>query len=131
MTEIQGNNEKGNTEAIPGINRNLSSTPKMAHNSNKLKSISELKNFFKYEIQHALILFYQDYYRLIVIHENELLTDSTYKTFKGAKIAFCRKFMNRAYKNWNRKVDPIWSEFRKIQSNIDLKSIYLRMSKVW
>jgi hypothetical protein len=47
-------------------------------------------------------------YRLVVIHHGYLLTDETYKTPKGAKIAFL-KFWN--YKAWQEGVKPQWSHF--------------------
>lgn len=74
----------------------------------KLKKISVLKNSYKYFIEHALIISYGDCYRLLIIHEWELLTDQYYKSPKGAKIAFLKFYENRC---WKKGVEAEWSDF--------------------
>lgn len=74
----------------------------------KVERISVLKNSYKYFIEHALIISLGDNYRLLVIHEWELLTDQCYKSPKGAKIAFLRLFKHRC---WKDGVEPEWSNF--------------------
>lgn len=74
----------------------------------KIEKIAVLKNSYKYFIEHALIISHGDYYRLLVIHEWELLTDQCYKSPKGAKIAFLRLYKHRC---WKVGVEPEWSDF--------------------
>ena len=74
----------------------------------KIKTISVLKNSYKYFIEHALIISDGDYYRLLVIHEWVVLTDQCYKSLKGAKIAFLRLYKHRC---WKAGVQPEWSDF--------------------
>lgn len=47
-------------------------------------------------------------YRLVVIHDNHLLTDRLYKSLNNAKSAFSRMY-NR--KTWKKGVKPEWSIF--------------------
>ena len=121
---------KDNPGDFPGKNGDCSKSLSRKHSSDKIKSISELKNSFKYKIRNALILCYGDYYQLIVINKNVLLMDESYKTAKGAKIAFMRKFSHRIFKHLKNRVRPEWSKFLTIETNIDLKSIFPRMSQV-
>ena len=69
---------------------------------------STLNDSFKFFIEHALILRYKEYYRLLIIHKNELLADRKYKTLKGAKIAFLKFFGQRA---WKINLKPEWCDF--------------------
>ena len=51
----------------------------------------------------------EDYgYRLMVIHRNKVLLDKSYKTIRGAKIAFVRSFNFRA---GIQNAKPYWSVF--------------------
>jgi hypothetical protein len=56
--------------------------------------------------------------------------NESYKTAKGAKIAFTRKFSHRIFKHLKNRVRPDWSKFLTIETNIDLKSIFPGMSQV-
>lgn len=47
-------------------------------------------------------------YRLVVIHDNRLLTDRLYKSLSHAKSAFGRMYNRKA---WKKGVKPEWSTF--------------------
>ena len=120
------------TREINGIIDNICDTPGVSgqkHGSKKIISISELKNSFKYNLRNVLIIRYWEFYRLIVINENVLLMDESYKTANGAKIGFLRKFSHRLFKQLKNRTLPEWSKFSPIDTNIDIKSIYKRMSQ--
>jgi hypothetical protein len=121
---------KDNPGDFPGKDGDCSKSPSIMHSSDKIKLISELKNSLKYKIRNALILCCGDYYRLIVINENVLLMNESYKTAKGAKIAFMRKFSHKIFKHIKNRTRPEWSKFLTIETNIDLKSIFPGMSQV-
>jgi len=116
ITEIRDNQVKNNPRGFPG-------------KRGKIKSLCELKNSFKYNLRNVLILNYGDYYRLIVINDNVLLMDESYKTAKGAKIAFMKKFSQRKFKHLKNRVCPKWSTFSPIDTNIDITKIYIRIAK--
>ncbi len=126
----RGSQYKDNPGNFPGKNRDCSKPSSIKHERDKIKSISELENSFKYKIRNALILCYGDYYQLIVINKNVLLMDESYKTAKGAKVAFMRKFSHRIFKHLKNRTCPEWSKFLTIETNIDLKSIFPGMSQV-
>lgn len=70
--------------------------------------ISILTTSIYYFLDFVFIITDGTNYRLVVIHNGQLLTDKTYKTVKGAKIAFSRIY---GYKVWNEKIKPNWSDF--------------------
>ncbi len=70
--------------------------------------ISILTTSIYYFLDFAFIISDGKRYRLVVIHNSQVLTDSTYKTVKGAKIAFSRIYN---YKAWNERIKPNWSDF--------------------
>ena len=47
-------------------------------------------------------------YRLVVIHDNRLLTDRIYKSLRNAKGAFSRMYNRKA---WKKGVKPEWGVF--------------------
>jgi hypothetical protein len=55
--------------------------------------------------------------------------DESYKTAKGAKVAFMRIFSNRLFKHLKNRTSPDWSKFSPIETNIDIKAIYKRMAQ--
>jgi hypothetical protein len=70
--------------------------------------ISVLGNAVYYFFQRVLIITEKKGYRLIAIHKGELLADATYKTSKGAKIAFLKLYWCRAGQEG---VRPSWTDF--------------------
>ena len=59
-------------------------------------------------LRYVFILGENGDYRLVVIHDNRLLTDRHYKSLSHAKSAFARMY-NR--KSWKKGVKPEWSTF--------------------
>jgi hypothetical protein len=76
--------------------------------------ISVLETSIYYFLEHVFIIKNDEGYRLIVIHQKKLLTDKTYKTAKGAKIAFL-KFWR--YKAWDEGAKAKWTHFYKPDKN--------------
>ena len=77
----------------------------------KPRRISLLLNSVYFFIETVFILETSDGYRLIAIHKDKLLTDETYKTYKtpkGAKIAFIQFFGEKAFE---KGVKPNWTPF--------------------
>ncbi len=70
--------------------------------------MSRLINSIYYFIEYVFIMTENEGYRLVAIHQGKLLTDETYKTAKGAKIAFLKFWKYRA---WQQGVRPTWSHF--------------------
>ena len=70
--------------------------------------VSLLINSVYFFIESVLILETAEGYRLLAIHQGRLITDETYKTSKGAKIAFLKFF---GYKAWDEGVKPQWTPF--------------------
>ena len=61
-----------------------------------------LSNRVHFFLDHALIIVYNrdvgTIYRLVVFHKGEFLTDLVYYSLRGAKIAFIKFHLRRAYK---------------------------------
>jgi len=74
----------------------------------KARRISLLINSIYFFIETVFILETADGYRLLAIHRNNVLRDETYKTARGAKIAYLKFF---AYKAWEEGVKPQWTPF--------------------
>lgn len=70
--------------------------------------ISVLSNSVYYFFQRVFIITENNSYRLIAIHNGEILVDDRYKTAKGAKIAFLKLYWYRA---WQDGVKPQWTDF--------------------
>ncbi|MCP4218433.1 MAG: hypothetical protein GY765_27605 [bacterium] len=70
--------------------------------------ISVLTNAVYYFMQYVFIVAQGGKYRLYVIHNKKLLVDETYKSAKGAKIAFLKMYW---YKAWHDGVKPKWTHF--------------------
>jgi len=70
--------------------------------------VSLLINSVYFFIESVLILQTAEGYRLLAIHQGRLIADETYKTSKGAKIAFLKFF---GYKAWDDGVKPQWTPF--------------------
>jgi len=68
--------------------------------------ISILINSPYYFLEHVFIIIVDDDYRLLVIDNNIILWDKSYKTIKDAKIAFAKRF---GYMAFNRIKEKQWS----------------------
>jgi hypothetical protein len=84
----------------------LQTQPK--HQGKKATKISLLINSAYYFIECVFILHLYDYYRLVVLHKGIVLTDAHYKTIKGAKIAFSKRYKKKA---WSDEIKAEWSCF--------------------
>ena len=74
----------------------------------KTREISILINSIFYFIGNVFILTGEGNYRLVANHNGKLLMDKPYKTLRGAKIAFSRKFSRRG---WRKGLKAQWSLF--------------------
>lgn len=77
-------------------------------NPGKTGKICVLINSIFYFIGCAFIMKNEDNYRLIVRHDGKLLVNKSYKTPRGAKIAFTKLFDNRG---WTKEMKADWSIF--------------------
>jgi hypothetical protein len=74
----------------------------------KTKEISLLVNSAYYFIECVFILRLRDHFRLVALHHGTVLTDACYRTLKGARIAFAKKYKKKA---WKEEVKAEWSVF--------------------
>ena len=96
-----------------GVSKGSGTFPVFAYSGKGAKKeikISVLQNSVYYFLQHVFIITAKDDSRLVVIHNNRLLTDNHYKTLKGARIAFQKKYKHKPWKNG---VKARWSYFRQ------------------
>jgi len=79
-------------------------------NQNQKVLISSLINSVYFTIGNCFIMFMHDKkkYRLLAVLGNKVLADCVYPTLRGARIAFKRKFIDRA---WYDDVAAEWSHF--------------------
>lgn len=85
--------------------------PRKRSNSQPVKErISVLETSIYYFLEHVFIIEDDGGYRLVVIHQKKLLTDRTYKTAKGARIAFLKLW---SYKAWDEGAKAKWTHFYK------------------
>ena len=68
--------------------------------------ISILINYVHYYLRFVFIEIKGGDYRLVVIHNDRVLTDKKYKTLGAAKAAFARMYNHKA---WQKDVKPNWS----------------------
>lgn len=59
-----------------------------------------------YFLECVYILYQKGYYRLVVLHNNRVLTYRNYRTLRGAKIAFQKIYKNKA---WKEGVKASWT----------------------
>ena len=78
------------------------------HQGKKATTISLLINSAYYFIECVYILHRYDHYRLVALHNGIVLTDARYKTSKGARIAFSKRYKKKA---WSDEVKAEWSCF--------------------
>lgn len=70
--------------------------------------ISILISSVYYFLDFVFIMAERNCFRLVVIHNRQLLTYKKYETVKGAKIGFSRLY---SYKVWKGGIKPNWSVF--------------------
>lgn len=61
--------------------------------------VTTLVNSVLYFLDSAVIIVEGKHYRLVVFHNNQVLTDQGYETMRGAKIAFSKLFQYKAFLN--------------------------------
>jgi hypothetical protein len=88
---------KSPAPAIPGEKKNQCPNP--GPGLEHIGSISTLINAAYYFLQNVFILLKKDTCRLVVLNNNRLLHDRDYRTMKGARIAFQKKFGHKAWKD--------------------------------
>jgi len=71
-------------------------------------TISMLINSVYYFIECVFILDLHDHYRLVALHNGKVLTDASYETSRGARIAFARLYGDKA---WSEEIKAQWSHF--------------------
>jgi hypothetical protein len=74
---------------------------------NQPRKISLLENSIYYFLKTVLIDIQEERCRLVVVHQDLLLTDCSYKTLRGAKIAFARMYKQKA---WKEGVKTAWTQ---------------------
>lgn len=72
------------------------------------QKISMLVNSVYYFIECVYILILHDHYRLVALHNGRVLTNKTYKTIRGAKIAFSKLYRKKV---WKEEIKAEWSHF--------------------
>jgi hypothetical protein len=90
----------GHYHPLPGTETNPESTEDI--------TISMLINSAHYFIQCVFILKAKNKYRLVVLHNGKVLADSYYNTVRGCKIAFIKRFKEKA---WSEEIKAQWSHF--------------------
>lgn len=60
--------------------------------STEQHNIQRLKNSIHYGLESAFIMFTDEVHRLIVVNAGRVLIDESYRTLRGAKIAFAKYF---------------------------------------
>lgn len=93
----------------------------------KVLKVSYLQNSIYYFLQGVSIIQQDSGYRLLVLHQGKLLDDNTYKTVKGARIGFSKRYK---YKLWDQGVEPKWSPFytpeeRVLKANVERSVQYI------
>jgi hypothetical protein len=72
----------------------------------KKTQIALLINSLYFFIECVFIIVGEENFRLIAIHHDQLVTDQTHKTLRGAKVSFARSFRPHP---WQKKMTPQWS----------------------
>lgn len=69
--------------------------------------IVRLENSVHYYLHCVFIIVAGDEYRLVVIHNDKVITDSAYHSLRGAKIAFSQLYCQQMC---NQEVKPSWTK---------------------
>jgi hypothetical protein len=78
------------------------------------KKIIRLINSYHYCLRLVFIVFEGESCRLVVYRKDEIVIDQSYKTVKGAKIAFLKFFSFMAH---NEKIMPKWTHIYTPEKN--------------
>jgi len=70
--------------------------------------VCSLLNSVFYFFNWVYIIEERDNFRLVVFHNNQTVFNETYRTLRGARIAFSKFFGNRVF---NDNLKPEWSKF--------------------
>jgi hypothetical protein len=99
---------KGRLTAGPGLKLNV--IQERTEKEKEPVQISLLQNSLYYFIESVFIMKDQSIqgYTLVVIHQKKALWIKNYKTTKGARRAFLKRF---GYKAWREGVRPDWTKF--------------------
>jgi hypothetical protein len=85
--------------------RPIQQTPILA--TREKVQISRLINSILYSIKYVFIVKKSSVYRLFALHNRRVLIDKTYKTMRGAKIAFGKSYHNERIKaEWSDLYQP-------------------------
>ena len=82
--------------------------PHSIANTTEEVTISILRNAIYYFLQFVYLIRGESGCRLVIIHQGRLVEDTNYKTVKGAKIGFFRRYQ---WKRWRKGVKPDWATF--------------------
>lgn len=80
----------------------------------KTPKVSILSNSSHYLLSRVFIFKEKGQFRLIVFNQGELLTDETYKTAKGARISYLKRWR---YRRGRENVKPKWTHFYTPEKN--------------
>lgn len=72
----------------------------------KIPEITRMSNSMYYFVECVYIIIRKDNNRLVVMNENRVLCDCCYKTIRGCKVAFVKRFQHRT---WKRNIKPAWT----------------------
>jgi hypothetical protein len=70
------------------------------------KKVTVLENSIYYFLECVFIIIEDDRYRLVVAHQKQLLLNCVYNTLRGAKIAFSRMYLAKA---WREDIKAEWT----------------------
>jgi hypothetical protein len=75
---------------------------------NAVKKVCHLQNSIYYFFQRVYIIQEEAGCRLLIMSRERLLDDTMYKTVRGARISFSRRYKNKL---WEKGVEPQWGPF--------------------
>jgi hypothetical protein len=73
---------------------------------NNETKISRLLNSIYYFLDFVFVIISEKGYRLVILHQDQVIMDVHYNSLRGAKIAFAKYFGERA---WAEEVQSQWS----------------------
>ena len=86
--------------------KNMTPQQPESKEENSTGKVSRLLNSIYYFLDCVFIISWEGEYRLIILHHDEVVMDSYYKTLRGAKIAFAKFFGEHG---WAMDLQPQWS----------------------
>jgi hypothetical protein len=73
-----------------------------------IKKVCHLQNSIYYFLQRVSIIQEEEGCRLLIMSRERLLDETMYKTVRGARISFSRRYKNKL---WEKGVEPLWGPF--------------------